>query len=85
MTHAATTLAGALQTAGLRQKVEAAIDTLIAALDALDASHEDREPSLGWTADEAGTGRTPSAEVDADLEDEHDGREVEPIRLGALA
>lgn len=79
--------------AALRRRIEVAIETMIAALDALDAPAEDREdddpggeeggasddePSLGWTDTEASRGAKVSGE---DLEDEHDGREPDEACL----
>jgi len=54
--------------AHMRQRLEAAVERLLAILDALDGD-PDLEPSLGWT-------KTHAYGSDLDLEDEHDG--VEP-------
>ena len=82
------------ETAARRKRMEAAVELLIAALDALDVTIEDmedddpgeepgdEEPSLGWTDAEARKGVPYQGPVDhTDLEDEHDGREPS---LGAL-
>ena len=65
----------------LRAKIEAAIDRLVAVLDAMDAADEDREPSLG--APENDPTRHPYCGDQtywaqcSDRELEHDGREPE--------
>lgn len=78
----------ALATARVNKKMEAAIERLLAALDALDAPEDDREPDdpreengdlepyLGWAAKEARTGRYNWLSTE-DREHEHCGREPE--------
>jgi len=72
-----------------RREVETVIDQLVMLLDALDddpdvedddteAVTDDEEPSLGWTAREVVTGRYQQGlAASADLEAEHDGRELD--------